>query len=427
MIEKIKSILEKNNIKTYRINCVKSKSFELFFIKKEMDLVRSTDVVEYSVTVYRDFSFNGVQMRGHATALLFQDMTDDEITKGINNVYYAASFVKNKYYDIPKPCFNNSFVTKDYNLKEEAFKMADALFSADGKEGKGFINSAEIFANKKIIKVVNSNGIDVEFVKFNFNGEFVTQAVANGQNVEIHTEFSYNAPEYTQLKSKAEEALKTVYDRSEAVNSAPAGNYDIVLTGANVATVLEYYTKRTQGSMIYAGYSSYKEGCFLQGDDNDIKGELLNINLKATQPYSAEGIAMTDRNLAQDGILKTIHSGARFSHYLGIEPTGDYGAFECGCGSESFENMKKNTLYISVFSDFQMDPFTGYFGGEIRLAYMFEEKDGKLKINKYTGGSVNGTIFEAQKAMVFSKERYKDDKYEGPYAMKIKGVSVAGE
>ena len=301
------------------------------------------------------------------------------------------------------------------------------MFSADGDDCKSFINSAEIFAKKRISRVVNSNGVDAEFVKYNFNGEFVTQAVANGQDVEIHTEFSYNAPEYEQLKAKVSEALKTVYDRAEAIGPAPAGKYDIILTGTNLATVLEYYTSRTQGAMIYAGYSSYKEGCFLQGDNNEIKGERLNITLKATQPYSAEGIAMSDRPLAQDGILKTIHSGARFAHYLGIEATGDYSAFECKCGSENFEDMKKGALYIAVFSDFQMDSFTGSFGGEIRLAYMLEEKDGKPCIKKYTGGSMNGSIFEAQKSMIFSKERYKDDSYEGPYAVKISGMSVAGE
>lgn len=427
MINKIKTILEKNNIKAYRINCTESKSFELFFVKKETDMVRSTDVTEYSVTVYRDFSFNNTEMRGHATALLFPDMTDEEIAKALNNAYYAASFVKNKYYDIPKPCEAKSVERIDYNIKEEAFKLAEALFSADGEAGKSFINSAEIFAKKRISRVVNSNGVDAEFVKYNFNGEFVTQAIANEQDVEIHTEFSYNAPEYMQLKAKVEEALKTVYDRAEAVGSAPAGKYDIILTGTNLATVLEYYTSRTQGAMIYAGYSSYKEGCFLQGDDSEIKGERLNLTLKATQPYSAEGIAMTDKVLAQDGILKTIHSGARFAHYLGIEATGDYSAFECTCGSESFEDMKKGTLYIAVFSDFQMDSFTGQFGGEIRLAYLVDEKDGKPYIKKFTGGSVNGSIFEAQKNMVFSKERYKDDSYEGPYAIKLSDISVAGE
>ena len=163
------------------------------------------------------------------------------------------------------------------------------------------------------------------------------------------------------------------------------------------------------------------------GNEEEIQGERVNITLKATQPYSAEGIAMKDRIMAENGVLKTIHCGKRFADYLGIDATGDYGAFECNCGSENFDEMKNGALYVSVFSDFQMDSYTGQFGGEIRLAYLFEEKDGETVVKKFTGGSINGSIFDVQKTMVFSKERYKDDSYEGPFAVKLKNISIAGE
>ena len=71
--------------------------------------------------------------------------------------------------------------------------------------------------------------------------------------------------------------------------------------------------------------------------------------------------------------------------------------------------------------------YTGQFGGEIRLAYFFEEKDGETVVKKFTGGSINGSIFDVQKSMIFSKERYKDDSYEGPFAVKLKNISIAGE
>lgn len=427
MISRIKKALAECGVTSYRINFSKSESVELFFIKKEKDMLRSTDVTEYSVTVYRDFEVGGVKMRGNAVTLIFPDMEDSEILKAVNNAYYAASFVKNKYYDLPKPRKSSDWEQKEYNLKEEAFKLAEALFAAQTAENESKINSAEVFASSKSVRIVNSEGIDVEFKKYNFNGEFVTSAKNEVQDVEIHTSFSYNAPEYLQLTSKVAEALVTTKDRAEATLPPAAGKYDIVLSGVNVATVLGYYLERTQGGRIYAGYSSYKKGCNLQGENEKITGERLNITLKATQPYSAEGIAMSDCVLAKDGILQTIHCGARFAHYLDIEATGDFSAFECNGGSENFDEMKKNTLYIAVFSDFQMDSFTGQFGGEIRLAYLFEEKDGKMQVKKVTGGSVNGNIFEVQNAMVFSEEIYKDENYEGPYAIKLKNVSIAGE
>ena len=74
-------------------------------------------------------------------------------------------------------------------------------------------------------------------------------------------------------------------------------------------------------------------------------------------------------------------------------------------------------------SDFQMDEASGHFGGEIRLAYLI---DGDGKATPVTGGSVNGSILEAQKNLVFSKERYLTAGYDGPYAVRLKNVSVAG-
>ena len=43
-----------------------------------------------------------------------------------------------------------------------------------------------------------------------------------------------------------------------------------------------------------------------------------------------------------------------------------------------------------------------------------------------TGGSINGSILEVQGNMVFSRERYQNDAYEGPYAVRMESVRVAG-
>ena len=76
-----------------------------------------------------------------------------------------------------------------------------------------------------------------------------------------------------------------------------------------------------------------------------------------------------------------------------------------------------------TFSDFQMDAMSGHFGGGIRLAYLIEA-DGT--VTPVTGGSVNGSILEAQRSLTFSKDRYVTASYEGPYAVRLKGVSIAG-
>ena len=43
-----------------------------------------------------------------------------------------------------------------------------------------------------------------------------------------------------------------------------------------------------------------------------------------------------------------------------------------------------------------------------------------------TGGSINGSILESQKDIVFSTDRYAEIGYDGPYAILLKNVAVAG-
>lgn len=429
IIERIKSALKEKKIDIYRINMIEKESIELFYILHDVDMARSAEITEISVIVYRDFEYENTKMRGNAATLIFPDMTDEEIEKALENAYYSAGFVKNKYYELPEGKEYDEIDATCYDLQIEAENMAKAIFSAEEdmcvKNSSAFINSAEVFAYRSKIRIVNSKGVDVSYYKYSFEGEFVAESKANGQDVEIHTEFSYNVPDVSQLSAKVSVALKTVKDRAEATLAPKAGKYDIVLTDIPCATMLSYYTARSSGAYIYAGYSSFSIGNAVQGED--VIGEKLNIKLKAVSPFSAEGIKMENRVLMENGVLKTIPCGSRFAYYLGVEPTGDYDFIECENGTIDYECMKENTLQIAAFSDFQVDPLSGQFGGEIRLAYFYEKKENGYEIKKLTGGSINGNIIEAGKDLIFSTQRYKDKNYDVPYAIKIKNVSVAGE
>ena len=65
---------------------------------------------------------------------------------------------------------------------------------------------------------------------------------------------------------------------------------------------------------------------------------------------------------------------------------------------------------------------TGHFAGEIRLAYLYDNGS----VSLVTGGSVNGSIIDAQHDLVFSEERYDSSAYSGPYAVLLKDVPVSG-
>ena len=159
------------------------------------------------------------------------------------------------------------------------------------------------------------------------------------------------------------------------------------------------------------------------GEAAEIKGDKVSMRLLPAEPISGEGIWYKEREFMKEGELKTYHGGLRFSRYLGIEPVGDYYRYKVEPGSMSVEDMKKKPyLWVVNFSDFQMDDFTGHFGGEIRLAFLF---DGE-KVTPVTGGSINGSILESQTNMYLSKETQREADFEGPYAMMFEDVPVAG-
>ena len=425
MIERIKSALERCGLSRWRINERVEETAELFFVKQQLDTRRTKDVHKYEVTVFRDVEAGEGDKpgRGFTSVQLVSSMDETQLEDELRKAYYAAQFAANPYFEMPDPV-KAPMVEKTGELAEaplaqSAGKMARALFAADTL-ADALVNSAEVFVVRSTDRIVSSEGTDVAYTDAKVKGEFVVQC-REPEDVEMFHEFEYDGLDEQALAAKVAEALTFVRDRARAQKTLKSGKYNLVLSGDQVAEVLSYYKERSAASMVYAKYSTWQQGEDVQGETD---GERLNLKLAAAEPYSAEGIPMADLSLLEGGKLLTWHGPNRFCRYLGVKPTGYYEKVACGNGTLPFEELKKAPcLWAVAFSDFQMDHMSGHFGGEIRLAYLIEA-DGT--VTPVTGGSVNGSILEAQRSLVFSQERYLTAAYDGPYAVRLKDVSVAG-
>lgn len=424
MIDQILSALKKCGIKDYQIILTEEESAELFFIKKELDMQRRKKTRTARVSVYRVFTEGEQKFRGVASAQVQESQTAQELEKLFNDMYYAAGFVKNKYYELYEGTKQEQKEVESTlngkSLSEMAQGFAQALYAEDVHKDI-FINSAEIFAHRYTKHILNSRGVDVAYQKSRVQGEFVVQCV-DGQDVETYQDFAYNDWNTDALREKVRNTMELTRARAKAAVAPAAGEYRLILSSNYVEEFLMYYVSRAASSMIYPKYSTFSVGCDVQGEE--VLKDRINLTMKAVVPFSDEGIPMKDRELVKDGKLKMIHGGNRFAQYLEIEPTGIFGGYKAPAGQVSLEEMKAQPyLEVVNFSDFQMDSFTGHFGGEIRLAFLY---DGE-KVVPVTGGSVNGNIFEAQKSLVFSKEMQVEKNFEGPKAVAMDGVSVAGK
>lgn len=423
MTDRIISVLKSCGIEKWNIVCELSSTQELFYIKKELDLKRIRDVDKHSVTVYRDIERDGAKLIGSGVFFIHPDMSDDEIAKSVMSAYASAQYAGNPEYELAD-AVDEPFVKADNRLSkmtidEIARGMSAALFESDNR-ADSFMNSAELFATRREVYIRSSKGTNVGYEQYMVSGEFVVQC-KEPQDVELYRDFSYTEYQPERLSAKVEEALRLVRDRANATESAPKGSYDVLLTGDNLVTVMSYYLKRSEASAVFAGYTDFEVGKGVQGDA--VTGDRLNITLCPVAPYSLEGVRMRELRLVEDGVLTRIYGGVRFCRYLGIEPTGIYSKFGLKRGKADMDELKAGrVLYPVTFSDFQMDEISGNFGGEIRLAYLYE--DGKVTL--VTGGSINGNIRDGQGSLRLSELGYEDSGYEGPYAVRIANVSVAG-
>lgn len=424
MIEQILAAVKRLGIEKYYINERKKESAECFFIRRKMDLNRRTDTTDYHVTVFHEFEKDGEKKLGSSAVPLYPGMDASEIETSLSAAYHSASFVSNPFYELYQGK-KEDFIPSSSGFKGKTLAViiretAKALFLPDTNQTV-FINSAELFAEHVLHHIVSSGGVDVSYETWDVTGEYVIQCT-EPQDVETYHHFFYREPDYAALSRDVEEALKITAARAQATSAPEAGEYKVILSGEDVSIFLDYYLSRSGSGMIYQKYSNFETGAQVQGEHPE--GDGITIRLKAAVPYSDEGIPLKDRVLMEDGVLKTIHGGNRFAQYLGIEPTGNYhGCISVATGSKTLEEMKSGKyLHVISFSDFQMDSDSGHFGGEIRLAFL---SDGKT-VTPVTGGSINGSVFDVQNHLFFSKETYKNGDYEGPFAVCFEGIKVAG-
>lgn len=426
LIQRIKNALARCGISLWRINEREDETAELFFVKKQLDTRRLKDVHKYEVTVFRDVEAKevGKPTRGFTSVQLISSMDDGKLDEELKGAYYAAQFAANPWFEMPDPVqgpmVEETGELAQAPLTQSAGKLARALFAPDTHED-AFVNSAELFVCRVRRHILSSEGTDVSFVNSSVNGEFVVQC-REPEDVEIHNQFQYEALDEAALSAKVAEALSFVRDRARAQRILKSGTYDLILSGDAVPELLSYYVSRSAAGMVYSKYSTWQQGEDVQGET---EGERLNLTLRAFHPYSHEGIPTgADLPLLESGKLLTWHGPNRFCRYLGVKPTGDYQRIACANGDLPFAELKKGpVLWAVTFSDFQMDAASAHFGGEIRLAYLIDE-DGT--VTPVTGGSINGSILAAQKDLTFSTDRYLTAEYDGPYAVRLKNVSVAG-
>ena len=82
-------------------------------------------------------------------------------------------------------------------LEDVMKKYVEALYAADCDD-KAFINTAEFFVKKLTKHIINSNGVDLSYIKYSVEGEFVAQC-KEPQDVETYQSFKFEGLDTDEL------------------------------------------------------------------------------------------------------------------------------------------------------------------------------------------------------------------------------------
>jgi len=420
-----------DSIHGWKINVKETESIELFFIKKSLDMNRRKNVTHYMVTVFKDFEKDGILWRGSSSANIAPSMNQDEVSEIIQDLALAASFVKNKHYDLNKPetdlpdKADSAFEKGD--LSEWIPKLIESLFKGD-IYSEGCLNSSEIFVNRSKNHIINSEGIDVVFDDYSGLIEIVAEWDGVKESVELFRIFKFSDMCPEKIEDEVRQLLNECKEKAIAIPAPAMKNINVLLSGEAVGQLLDFYVGQSNAQMVYEGISTIKIGENIQGDSVD--GDWISLTLEPTlknssssSPYDTDGVTLKRTMIFDKGVLQTYHGSQRYSSYLDIEPTGiiKNASFAPGKFSEEVFRSEPYVELIS-FSAFDMDPITGDFGGEVRLARTF---DG-TKTTALTGASVSLNLKECHKNMYLSKEIKQDDSYQGPRSILFKNASIAG-
>jgi PmbA protein len=217
-------------------------------------------------------------------------------------------------------------------------------------------------------------------------------------------------------------------EKAIAGNTPALKTSSVILTREAVKDFFAYYCSKSNASSVYNQVSTWKVGDEVQGDK--VKGDRITLTLDPfiknstnSETFDSEGFPVKPVKVIDQGELKQYAADTRYAYYLGVAPTGNIGNVVIESGSHTIEELKKEPyLMTAAFSDFSVDTMTGDFCGEIRLAWYH---DGKTTV-PVTGGSITGNIDNLHHELYLSKERQKDNNFEGPSMVLLKNVTVAG-
>ena len=423
MLDTIVALLKEAGVHAWELSDVRTRGWEFYFIRHQLDQNRAKDVESIQLKVYQ--LIEDGQFMGSASAELPPTATEAEARKLIQDLAYRATLVKNKPYTLNPPRAGEPM-----NAPVDPAAIAGDFLRAmrDLPETQGEdVNSYEIFVSDKTRRFLNSEGVDLTERYPDSMIEVVVNARKDGHEIELYRNFCSGTCDAEGLKRDLAKAMAYGRDRLRTRPTPNLGTADVLFSGADACSIYDFFVDRCNASMVVRRLSDWEVGKPIA---EEIRGDRVTVtacrelkNSSRNRGFDAEGAPIRDACLIREGVVEEILGGRMFSSYLGLENSFSPTNIQVSGGTRTEEELRRGPYLEAVeFSDFQVDPMTGDIFGEIRLAYWH---DGET-VTPVSGGSVSGSMHDYVKELYMSREQTQYDNMRIPALTLLKNVTVTG-
>lgn len=424
MIDLLISLLNENkNVSDYEIKKINKNARELFYVLKKLEINRAVETENISCTVY----VNTDDSTGSSTINIVASDNKTSIKKKINMAVNKAKATLNKAYKLPEADKNIKKVFKKKpDLNDIALKCANAVFKAD-KYKEGYINSTEIFVSDITEEFISSKGIHHQVESLRINIEAIPSWKSEKEEVELYEMYESSILDEAGITKRMNEVLNNAKERSMAKTLKEVNiekDIPVYIDGEMMELLMDNFMSETSYKSVFYKINHYSRKDKISDSDFDLTARGYIDGLTSSRYYDSNGVVLKSKKLIEHGTVKNLYGDVQYGTYLDNKNiTGNYAVMELANNDKPVtkQAMKKEKhLIVSYFSSPQLDESSGYFGGEVRLAFYY---DGEKYI-PLTGLSISGNIYEAIKTVKFSKEEYSGRKLKGPKYMILRNIDI---
>lgn len=417
----VKALNASTSITGWIVDETKIHATQAFYVMQKLETTRLVDTTEYNVVVYKEVVENGVSYTGSSSFALSHKLSAKDLVAKIEEAAFAASLIKNKHYDLVAGTSKRSWNMKPFPYEPLALldKIAKVFF-VNAKANLRF-NSLELFHTTTTNRVVSSKGVDYKKTLHRVNIEAIPSYDGVDNKVELYRYLTYTKVDFNVFAEDAARALHDVTARYAAQAIKDISKADIILKDEDVKSLFENLIEDYTYASVYRKTTDKVLGDAIQ---KDVVGEYLDITVMPSSKADAfdqDGVLLSPTKIIERGLLANYYGSNQYAQYLNIKPSGILRTIGVAKGKSTYAKMKKKPhLEIIALSGIQIDMYSHYIGGEVRLAIYH---DGK-KDHPVSGFSFSGNIEKCLSDLSLSKEMASIQGYEGPKYLLLKNMEI---